>query len=448
MTKYFVFSLYLFFILLPFTYLFQVLAGTPSAAIFTYVFLVLAMAGLLFTGYQQDRLAELRRYSLTAIPVGFLLVLLHHLYSVAVSPLTGDTQLGVRGLFLFTLPLGLFWLPQLLKAGNLRILVILLALGGLCIAGEMLYENVSANIFQRPTAFQMMNRQYVMSRNAGQELTQLFLSNYRPPGLLEHVHAVTLFVALATLAHLVLFCLEGRWYWLVGMTFCGTAVMMHGTRLPVVAALLAIGFLAVLFFKRERDRAIRKRAMASVAILVGVMAFQLIVDPLGTTVTYYRPAITKGDLQVSGRTTMQMIMEDSVRLTVNSEWGKMLMGEPSDRSDALFGHGIVGSLRGDPGFNDDLFVFAVLSQYGLIVGVVFFVVWFSSIFAGARSLWKSDKASDLDRALLYFSVGVLIILGLSLLHSSVLQRKAIYPFFPLAAGIIWRYRYLVRINKF
>lgn len=428
-----------FFLLLPFTYALQVVFGAPEIATVTYFFLVVALGALLLDAYRTGRVAIVQVSLKHFLPLCFAFLFMHHLLSVAITLPTGNAQLGVRALLLFTLPLLLFWAVQLKRQERLAVVLPLVAIGGVFVCSEMLYETFSLRILDTSTAFQLLNREYVISR-IGHDLTQLWRVGYRPPGLLEHVHAVTIFAALAALAHMVLFCRDGRWYWLAGLTLCAGALLVHGTRVPVAAFMLAFLVLGAIFSRTETDSVVRRRGLIVTVLLVGLVLFVLFVDPFGTAKAYYWPALTRGDLQVSGRTTVQMITEDSMQQTADSVLGRFLQGQDVELSALLFGNGIVGSLRGDVGFNDDLFLFAVLAQYGVPGFLVFLGLWCYAIYKAIQALLKQREIDVQARSLLYFATAVLVVLGLSLSHSSVLQRKAIYPFFPIAAGIVWRYR--------
>jgi hypothetical protein len=432
-------SFYVFLLLLPFTYALQVLSGAPEIAVVTYLFLSAAIGVLFLDAFRQQHLAVIRDSLNRFVPLSFAFLFLHHLISVVNAVMTGYAQLGIRGLLLFSLPLLLFWAVQLMRQDKLKAILSLLAIGGIIVCSEMLYESFSLRVLERPSAFQLLNREYVISR-IGLDLTQLWGIGYRPPGLLEHVHAATVFAAVAALAHMVLFCMEGRWYWLAGMALCAGALLAHGVRLPVAASMLAFLVLWVVVASNETDASVRRRGLIATVILVCLVLFQLFVDPLGTAKAYYWPALTRGDFQVSGRSTSQMIIEDVNDLAVASEMGKFFLGQGANLSVLLGGHGIVGSLRGDAGFNDDMFLFSLLAQYGAFGFVVFLGLWGSVIYTAITGLTKQRGIDRQARALLYFATGVLLILAIGMLHSSVLQRKAIYPFFPIAAGIAWRFR--------
>lgn len=431
------FYLYVFFIFLPLTYALQVISGRSEVAILAYGFLILAYIQLFLESNPNWKFLSLPRSLADFLPLGFCFLLIHHGISVGDSLLAGDLQMASRGMLLFTLPLLLFWAVQQLRTTELRMTLVLLAIFGCLICCELLYENFSVRILRTPTIFQLLNRDYTIARN-GYELTQLSGIYYRPPGILEHLHAVTYFAAFAALANAVLFCLNGRWYWLVGMCLCAAALLMHGVRLPVAAAILMFALLALVFYKREKNPEIRKRGIYVFWTLLILVLIQLFVDPLGTSRAYYWPAFLRGDFQVQDATTSEWVINESTRLLNISSWGDLLTGKQTDIFVAFFGHGIVGSLNGLDGVSDDLFILSLLAQYGLLGAVVFFGIWMVAIYCAVCGLLRASDDNN-GRAALYFSTGVLVMMAVGMAHSSVLQRKAIFPYFPLAAGIAWRY---------
>ena len=101
----------------------------------------------------------------------------------------------------------------------------------------------------------------------------------------------------------------------------------------------------------------------------------------------------------------------------------------------LFGHGIGASLIGTvDGLDDNVFVMQIFAQYGLLGGVTFIGLFF----AAAVSFWTAfNHAKGSDSILLVFAFALVVLLGLSMLHSGVIQRKAIFPILLWAFAIIY-----------
>ena len=102
---------------------------------------------------------------------------------------------------------------------------------------------------------------------------------------------------------------------------------------------------------------------------------------------------------------------------------------------ALFGHGIGASLIGNvKGLDDDFFVMQIFTQYGLLGGIAFTGLFL----AAAVTFWTTFKrANGSNSILLAFAFALIVLLGLSALHSGVIQRKAIYPVLLWAFAIIY-----------
>ena len=101
---------------------------------------------------------------------------------------------------------------------------------------------------------------------------------------------------------------------------------------------------------------------------------------------------------------------------------------------SLFGHGIGASLIGIVGTDDDFFVMQILVQYGLLGSIAFIALFF----VAAVSFWTTfNRVKGSDSTLLVFSFALMLLLGLSMLHSGVIQRKAIFPVLLWAFAIIY-----------
>ncbi len=161
----------------------------------------------------------------------------------------------------------------------------------------------------------------------------------------------------------------------------------------------------------------------------------LVIDPVGTSAQYYKPAVTDADFQVPPG----LLFDLAKRLVTESEWWHLLHGEASDLTIALFGHGITGSLSGSRLFSDDLFFLALPLQYGLVGFTVLTVIWAVLIWKSCALLLAPPGSDEAASSMAIFAGGVLFVLSVSMLHSGVIQRKAIFPLLPLSIGTIWCY---------
>ncbi len=439
--------LLLFFSLLPFAYAAQVLTGKPVAGAVPYLFLLTALA-LRCSEWIDHPTAG--RPNLLAI--GFALLILHNLFFSIHELVAGEAGLAIRVLVLFTLPLALFWLVQMANQETVLRIFAILALGAVAVSLELDYENICTQILQKSSPFQLLNKDYVAAIT-GHDLTQLYLISYRPTGLLEHSHATTFFITIGLFTSTFLHIYRGRLYWLACALLCATAVVMHGTRLPLVAITVAGLAGAIIFAFVEKQAIFRRRALVTTLLLILVCLLVLLIDPTGAAHKYYWPALFHGDFQLpnpspnkarvitDGWATTDGWIASSIEDLINiniGPWHKLMQGQGKNLILALFGHGITGTLSGRYPFSDDLFILALPLQYGLLGTVVFFGIWIACPLLVVLVLLRRKEIDKDARLLLCMAFTALVVLGTSMLHSGVLQRKATFPIFPLAAGIVWR----------
>jgi hypothetical protein len=439
--------LLLFFALIPFAYAAQVRSGSPMAAAVPYLFL---LAALFLRAREWIDHPTARRPNLLAI--GFGLLILHNLIFSLHELITGEPGLTIRALVLFTLPMALFWLVQMVNQETILRIFAILALGAVAVSLELDYENICTQIFHKSAPFQLLNKDYVAAVT-GYNLTQLYLIFYRPTGLLEHSHATTFFITVGLFTSTFLHIYRGRLHWLACALLCAIAVVMHGTRLPLVAIAVAGLTGTVVFAFVEKRAMLRRRALIAALVLILVCLLVLLVDPTGAAHKYYWPALFHGNFQLPDTSpnktgipanewaTTDEWITSSIGGLINinlAPWHKLMQGQSGNLVLALFGHGITGTLSGRYPFSDDLFILALPLQYGLLGIAVFFGVWIACPLLVVLVLLRKKEIDKNDRLLLCMAFAALIVLGTSMLHSGVLQRKATFPIFPLAAGVIWR----------
>jgi hypothetical protein len=446
-----------FFFLIPFTYAFQVIFMRAEIAVIPYVFLAIGIIST-YLSTSKSEIYYLYRNNLSFLFVGFVFLVFHHLFFGLQGLVSGDTTYSLRSLILFTLPLLIFFLVPIFSKNLLVILIgITTMVGGVLVGVEMLYETYSHHILKKPTLFQLINKNYVFSR-IGQDLTQLYGINYRPPGLLEHVHVATYFIALSALGNLVFYWLKGRWYYMFGFMICSIALLVHGVRLPIIAFAIAFVAFAYLIWRSSRSDYSRKRGILIFLFLTLLIFCQLFWDPLGTAKIYYWPALISGDFQ-QGERGLATFVADNVEFRSVQYVEGIFEGiknsenvmSPAPRNwllELTFGYGVLGSLRGEWAFNDDLFIFSLVAQYGPPVAFLFFSLWLFAFYKGTILFLRSKDFDTSDKGILGFAICTVLVLFISLFHSSVLQRKVIYPFFPLALGIVWRYDGISRASRF
>lgn len=347
----------------------------------------------------------------------------------------GDQAIALRAFILFSALLLLFFAMPAIRVKTLLSIVSVIALGGLIVSIELLYEIAETQVFKRSTWFQISNMECV-KLITGWVLPQLYLPGYRPTGLLEHAHASTFFVAISALAAISLYSYSSRRLWIGIVVVETVALCSHGTRMPVVA--LIFSFLLIAFFLHlsSVDKKLKQRALLDMFASVISAGAILFIDPVGASAQYYKPAVTDADFQVPPG----FLFDLAKRLLIESEWWHLLRGEASDLAIALFGHGITGSLSGSRLFSDDLFFLALPLQYGLVGFTVLAAICAVSIWKSCALLLAPSVADEAASSMAIFAGGVLFVLSVSMLHIGVIQRKVIFPLLPLSIGTRWCYR--------
>lgn len=422
--------LVLFFAILPFVYAAQVVWKSPLPGAVPYVLLFIAIALIAPSAYRKVAF----KYEIGVLPALFLCLTLHHLLFSMHEAMFGDQAIALRAFILFSAPLFLFFVMPAIRVKTLLSIASVIALGGFVVSIELLYEIVETQTFKRSTWFQISNMEYV-KLITGRVLTQLYLPSYRPTGLLEHAHASTFFVAISALAAISLYSYSSRRLWIGVVVVDTVALCSHGTRMPVIA--LTFSFLLIAFFLHlsSVDKKLKRRALLAMSASFISAGAILFIDPVGATAQYYKPAVTDADFQVPPG----FLFELAKRLVIESEWWHLLRGEAADLVIALFGHGITGSLSGSRLFSDDLFSLALPLQYGLVGFTVLAIIWAVSIWKSCALLLAPPVADEAASSMAIFAGGILFVLSVSMLHSGVIQRKAIFPLLPLSIGTIWCY---------
>ena len=406
-----------FFLLLPFIYAAQVLSGHPAVGLVGYVPLLLLSLAVMRYSKQY-----LNFYKARPTFLGLLLLALvaHNAISGIGALLQGNVALGGRVLILFVLPFIVFVAGTRLSSERHWGIMRIVLFTAVAVAAELLWENVSNWVLVRSSWFQLLNRDYVLGQT-GKDLTQLYVPAYRGTGLLEHVHVSTFYLAVGIVAGVTLYLKSGAKRYLIAAGFCEAVLVMHGVRLALVAGIAATVLSLTLNFWNSRCGK-RNRLKNSALFLSLVFVLVLVTDPVGNTRRFYIPVVTNGvwnpdDADI----TPSAIIGRGIKGMCNTVLSRLGSSDADDFQDGLIGHGIVRSLSGDVvGLDDDFFVHQIFSQYGLLGGLVFFLIFLCSLLQGLRATVRSADERGL---LLAFSVSVILLSAISTLHSGVMQRK-------------------------
>ena len=416
-----------FFALMPFIYAVQVLCMRKDIVAIPYLLVILCIIPLTLqdnnprqSGALLDEIAML--FSLTAL-----------VWAVFEGVVYGVVS-GVRVLFLFFVPTIIYFvIARGCKGRDIGQLMSIISISSLVVATELLFEIAHSKILLQPSLFQEQNFAYVASMGSGRELYQLLLIEYRPPGIIEHLHATATYIAIGLIASLGLYLMSGRKPLVVIIGIDLIALVFSGSRLVQIAtlvALICVGLTVRVGCEREYWKRFSRGGVAGGIMLGSVMAYvgwnwgeaaQAFVRE------YYLPVFSSLDF-FQGRSFLLDILLPSMR-----NWLGAFGTYPGA---ILFGFGPTTLLYDVNAASDDVFVLQIFGQYGLAGGIAFY-----SFLIVAMREWGTEVKTlrGPSRVVCIFAGAAAILLYLTTVHSGALQRKAIYPLLFLAIGIIRRY---------
>ncbi len=432
------YGLTLFFILIPFSYFIQVITNKPELVAIIYLIFLLDIFYLnryfLFKYKFNNNIQILDLLLLLCL----VFVVGQHAVSIFYEIIFGDMGYASRGFFIYFVPFLIILF--VFKSEELIFRVIkILSIVGIIIAFELTYENYNIYILKRSSWFQLLSRDYVYSVT-GIDMVRFYEGNYRPTGLLEHVHCTVFFVGLASLAWLVRFFEEKKKTYLIAFGICVAVVALHGARLAFLAS-----FLGILFFILNEYTYSKKEFYninLALFIFLFTIIFILFLDPFGTVKLYYLSVIYNGDYGIVNNGSPLSVNNMEVNnFFDNSPIGLLISNHPISLNTilhAILGFGVIGSLKGVPGTSDDAFYLQLIGQYGLFGSLIFFSMWIYSIFLGYKNL---GIVSSHQRLLINYAISTLVVFILSVIHSPAIQRKALYPIFILSLAIVFNQQF-------
>lgn len=407
--------------MLPFVYMIQVVGGHPAFGILGYlpVFLLLF---ILIKGWP----GELAVYAKSITTLSLLLTAL--IGSNAISGLMalvhGNVGIAGRVIVLFVLPFMVFLAGRRLSENHHWGIVKVIAITAAIVAVELTWESVSVWILREPSWFQLTNRYYVLA-HTGKDLGQLWWIEYRPPGLLEHVHATVFFLLLGAVAGTAAYVKTASNGFLIAAVLCSTVLVSHGVRFPLAVAMTSLAIMLIVMHRALNAEARPRVSRALWALLIAA-GIALIADPFDTVERFYMPVLTQGIWSIErSEITATGVVITGVEGAVDVAQSR-LRANLFDRDffQGLLGHGIASSLIGNvDGLDDDFFVAQIFSQYGLLGGTMFYVIFFTALVA---SIYLIKDPHKNDVLLIVFATTAVAILAISTLHSGVVQRKAIF----------------------
>jgi len=308
----------------------------------------------------------------------------------------------------------LFWLLYIISAMSF------------CVAVELLFENVCVRLYQYVPEFQYKSFEYVRDIVKGGELQQFISYKGRPTGILEHLHATVFYIAIGSLASMVVYFYKG---WLIPLLFAlfdFFVVFISGARVPFF--LLVIGFIPFILIVRK-DATLSRRfyifvIISSLAFICGCV---LLLSQWHIVHFYVEKLYFLLFLKGQHAQGSYIINDYSIHTQL------ILQNFQKNLWVLIAGVGPTTLITKYHLGSEDFFLLRVFGQYGLIGGVLFYVLFFIAIQKCSKNYVNLTTTQKL---LAIFSIIVLMMFLLSTLHSPAMLRKAIYPFYFLALGIV------------
>jgi len=291
-----------------------------------------------------------------------------------------------------------------------------ISLSGTVIALEFLYETYSTSVLNVPSYFQLKYFYYVKDLT-GRELTQLIGSAYRPPGLLEHVHATVAYAGIATVISIGNYLRTKQMFFIIAAAIAADAVIYSGVRLATYATFIALVVLGVSVKKIGKKEYTKRVLQCMVAAVLGAMLIHVILST---------PAPVEMHAQfLSGEVAPNMSGTDFYRNFVLSSVLQSIQAFHENPWALFTGFGPALLSNWGGVATDDFFPIQIFDHLGLVGSILFFGSWILGII---RSYTKSisGEYAQSKSLLLSLTCCVLFILLFSTMHSAVLVKKGVF----------------------
>lgn len=348
----------------------------------------------------------------------------------------------------YILPVSLMFSVKQMNIKQLYLLMQIIVLLSFLFAGELIQELIELE----PIWYQQKNFDYIYSR-FGVEMWQL-LGSQRSTGLMEHLHVTALFLSIGIifLNGLMFHSQKNIILW-ISNAILWMGLFANASRL-IIFSLMA--FTIVLYSTLIIQKKIKFEYLIKHISLIlfaffllyfitfkntyfwNDIYFQLLPQTIINTFEYITqhlyihagvsvPHIQKVGIIPNHEVTSYVIIpsiENFYNLLQNTSWYRI-----------CFGYGFGQSSFEYKVLNDDFFILQFFLQTG-IIGFTLFITTLGSILITIIHNWqKSYKFNQKIFILLLVTGGLIFMLSVSLLHSSVILKKYIYPFVFLATGI-------------
>lgn len=425
----------LFLFSLPFVFYLQVTFGNARLAAPFYILALMCPIYHFFDGsFRSVRRSTLHEHLLdTYIMYLFVFFLLFAL----VNFMSGDFGGMQKTLLFFWAPLAVyFWASRCASERELRFAITCIAVSGVIVALNWLYQIYLQTYLGMVSGFQTQARDYLVSGvSDANDTLRISTAVYRAPGLVEiHSHATATVVAVAVMAFASQYIANRKTLYLFIVGALISILFMGSVRLLMIATVVALGYY---FAIGSVGRQGTKNALKFILILplvigvvIGVYAWRT-----GTLwdsiVSYYLPFIPgrSGALgEASGIDVMWKL--SLVEIT------RVFDGLRANPLGFFCGIGPTQTLVSEELASEDFFIVHLFAFYGLAGWGAMMLVFGVGVFGVVKMMRDSEAGI---RANLCFAACALLVLWISTLHSGVLHRRALWPIFIFALGIIRRY---------
>ena len=180
----------IFFILLPFTYSLQVIYSKRELGAIPYIILVAEICVLILFKWKEIKYFNKKVLS---IENAIVYLIVQNFVSFLVVTYNGDYEFSIRVLLIYFLPYFIIYIIAYSNDNTVSSLIGIIGFTGIIVATELTYESIVVYFQNDTTYFQLKSFNYVKNISS-QELTRLYATNYRPTGLIEHIHASVFYV--------------------------------------------------------------------------------------------------------------------------------------------------------------------------------------------------------------------------------------------------------------
>lgn len=419
---------------LPFIFYLQVTLGDARLAAPFYILPLASLGYHFFQGsFRSGKTPTFQGHVLDAY-VSYL-ALFFFLFSI-VNFMSGDRAGMQKTMLFFWSPLALYvWASRCASERALRLALTCVAAASVIVALNWLYQIYLQTYVGQVSAFQTQARDYLVAVTAdADDAIRISTTAYRAPGIVEiHSHATATVVALGIFAFASHYIVKRRTLDLYAIGALFSILFMGSVRLLLAAAVITLIYYFVIGSTGHKGvrNAIKFMLLLPViaATVLGVYAWRT--GTLWETVaTYYAPFIpgmSKAGESAGVDVLWQLGLDEIIRI---------FNGLQNNPIGFLSGFGPTRALISEELASEDFFIIHIFAFYGIVGWASMMLVFSIGVFGSIQVMRRLEPEM---RAHLCFAACTLLVLWISTLHSGVLHRRALWPFFILALGIVRRY---------